>query len=141
MKLPGGKKAVGVAVGAVILILLGYRLIWYVPAVPVIVVKQVEIQGKVHGPGTVQSKVPVMVSPKITGILEKLFADHGDRVQKGQLLAELDSMELRAEGGGSQGRQKPHPAGNWPGPRPGYGEGPGQPGPGAKQLPPGPGGF
>ena len=84
------------AVGAVILILLGYRLIWYVPAVPVIVVKQVEIQGKIHGPGTVQSKVPVMVSPKITGILEKLFADHGDRVQKGQLLAELDSLELRA---------------------------------------------
>ena len=96
MKLPGGKKTVGMAVGAVILILLGYRLIWYVPAVPVIVVKQVEIQGKVHGPGTVQSKVPVMVSPKITGILEKLFADQGDRVQKGQLLAELDSIELRA---------------------------------------------
>jgi RND family efflux transporter MFP subunit len=84
------------AVGGVILILLGYRLIWYVPAVPVIVVKQVEIQGKVHGPGTVQSKVPVAVSPKITGILEKLFADQGDRVQKGQLLAELDSIELRA---------------------------------------------
>jgi multidrug efflux pump subunit AcrA (membrane-fusion protein) len=84
------------AVGAIILIWLGYRLIWHAPAVPVIVVKQVEIQGKVHGPGTVQSKVPVMVSPKITGILEKLFADQGDRVQKGQLLAELDSMELRA---------------------------------------------
>jgi len=96
VKLPGGKKAVGMAVGAVVLILLGYRLFWYVPAVPVIVVKQVEIQGKIHGPGTVQSKVPVMVSPKITGILEKLFADHGDRVQKGQLLAELDSLELRA---------------------------------------------
>jgi RND family efflux transporter MFP subunit len=56
----------------------------------------VEIQGKVHGPGTVQSKVPVAVSPKITGILEKLYADQGDRVQKGQLLAELDSLELRA---------------------------------------------
>jgi HlyD family secretion protein len=37
-----------------------------------------------------------MVSPKITGILEKLYADQGDRVQKGQLLAELDSLELRA---------------------------------------------
>jgi HlyD family secretion protein len=40
--------------------------------------------------------VPVTVSPKITGILEKLFADQGDQVQKGQLLAELDSIELRA---------------------------------------------
>ena len=69
---------------------------------PVIAVKQVEIQGKVHGPGTVQSKVPVTVSPKITGILEKLYADQGDRVQKGQLLAELDAMELRAREAAAQ---------------------------------------
>jgi HlyD family secretion protein len=40
--------------------------------------------------------VPVTVSPKITGILEKLYADQGDRVHKGQLLAEIDSAELRA---------------------------------------------
>jgi HlyD family secretion protein len=96
VKLPGGKKAIGLAAGAVILIVVGYRLLGYAPAVPVIVVKQLEIQGKVHGPGTVQSKVPVAVSPKITGILEKLYVDQGDRVQKGQLLAEIDSAELRA---------------------------------------------
>ena len=96
MKLPGGKRSIGIVIGAVIIIFVGYRLFWYRPPVTVIVVKQAEIQGKVHGPGTVQSKVPVAVSPKITGILEKLFADHGDRVQKGQLLAELDSIELRA---------------------------------------------
>ncbi|MGO9578660.1 MAG: efflux RND transporter periplasmic adaptor subunit [Desulfobaccales bacterium] len=102
MKLPGGKKAVGVAVGAVILILLGYRLFWYPPLVPVLAVKAAEIQGKVQGPGTVQSKVPVVVSPKITGILEKLYADQGDRVQKGQLLAEIDSMELRAREAAAQ---------------------------------------
>ena len=63
---------------------------------PVIAVKKVEVQGKVQGPGTVQSKVPVTVSAKITGILEKLFADQGDLVQKGQLLAKLDAVELRA---------------------------------------------
>jgi RND family efflux transporter MFP subunit len=102
MKLPGGKKAVGIAVGAIILLLVGYRLIWSSPAVPVIVVKQAEIQGRVHGPGTVQSKVPVAVSPKITGILEKLYADQGDRVQKGQLLAELDAVELRAREAAAQ---------------------------------------
>ena len=96
MKLPGGKKTIGAGIGILIIILLGYRLFWYRPPVPVIAVKKVEIQGKVHGPGTVQSKVPVTVSPKITGILEKLYADQGDRVQKGQLLAELDAMELRA---------------------------------------------
>lgn len=97
MKLPGGKKAIGIGIGILILILLGYRLIWQRPPVPVIAVKQVEIQGQVHGPGTVQSKVPVAVSAKITGILEKLHADQGDRVKKGQLLVELDAVELRAK--------------------------------------------
>jgi len=96
MKLPSKKKAIWVAIGILILILLGYRVFWYRPPVAVIVVKQVEIQGKVHGPGTVQSKVPVTVSAKITGILEKLYADQGNYVKKGQLLAELDVAELRA---------------------------------------------
>ena len=102
MKLSGGKKFIAIAIGVIIVVLLGYRLIWYSPPVPVIKVKKVEIQGRVHGPGTVQSKVPVAVSPKITGILEKLHADQGDRVQKGQLLAELDSIELRAREAASQ---------------------------------------
>ena len=90
------------AAGLVILIFLGYRLIWYSPPVPVVVIKKMEVQGKVHGPGTVQSKVPVAVGPKITGILEKLYADQGDRVQKGQLLAEIDSVELRAREAAAQ---------------------------------------
>jgi len=74
----------------------------YRPPVIVIVVKKVEIQGKVHGPGTVQSKVPVTVSAKITGILEKLYADQGSYVKKGQLLAELDIAELRARAAAAQ---------------------------------------
>jgi HlyD family secretion protein len=100
--LPGGKKFIGVAVGLVIVMLLGYRFFWYAPPVPVIQVKIVEIQGKVHGPGTVQSRVPVAVSTKITGILEKLYADQGDRIKKGQLLAEIDSVELRARAAAAQ---------------------------------------
>jgi HlyD family secretion protein len=96
VKIPGGRKAIWMGVGAVILILLVYRLFWYRPPVAVILVKKVEVQGKVHGPGTVQSKVPVTLSAKITGILEDLYADQGDRVKKGQLLARLDSAELRA---------------------------------------------
>ena len=97
-----GKKSIGIVIGAVIIIFAGYRLFWYRPPVTVIAVKQAEIQGKVHGPGTVQSKVPVAVSSKITGILEKLNADQGDRVKKGQLLAELDSIELRAREAAAQ---------------------------------------
>ena len=96
MKLPGGKKAIGVAVGLIIVAFLAYRLIWHRPPTPVMAVKKVEVQGKVQGPGTVQSRVPVTVSAKITGILEELYADQGDRVQKGQRLAKLDAAELRA---------------------------------------------
>ena len=102
MTIPGGKKFIGAAVGLVIVVLMGYRFFWYAPPVPVIQVKTVEIQGKVHGPGTVQSRVPVAVSTKITGILEKLYADQGNRVKKGQLLAEIDSAELRARAAAAQ---------------------------------------
>jgi HlyD family secretion protein len=96
MILSGRKKTVGVAIGILIIILLGYRLFWYRPSVAVIMVKKAEIHGKIHGPGTVQSKVGVSVSAKITGILEKLYADQGSRVKKRQLLAELDISELKA---------------------------------------------
>ena len=102
MNMPHGKKAVGAGIGIVIVLLLGYRLVWYRPPVQVIAVKQAEIHGRVHGPGTVQSKVPVTVSPKLTGILEKLHADQGDRVRKGQLLAELDAIELKARAAAAQ---------------------------------------
>jgi len=90
MKLPGRKKAIGGVIIILVIIFAGYRLLLYRPPVAVIVVKKAEIQGKVHGPGTVQSKVPVTVSAKITGILEKLHADQGDYVKKGRPLAELD---------------------------------------------------
>jgi HlyD family secretion protein len=100
--LPGGKKTVLAAIGLVILLLLGYRLLLYRPSVPVLVVKQTEVQGQVKGPGTVQSKVPVAVSTKITGIVEKLYADQGDRVQKDQPLAELDAAEPQARAASSR---------------------------------------
>jgi len=95
-QIPGGKKTLIALVGGLLVVFIGYRLFLYRPPVPVVAVQQLEIQGQVHGPGTVQSRVPVTVSAKITGILEKLYADQGDRVQKGQLLAELDAIELRA---------------------------------------------
>jgi HlyD family secretion protein len=102
MKLPGGKKSIWAAIGLIIIVFFAYRLIWHRPPVPVIAVKKVEVQGNVQGPGTVQSRVPVTVSAKITGILEELYADQGDRVQKGQLLAKLDALELRAREAASQ---------------------------------------
>ncbi len=96
-RLPGGKKTILGIAGLVVILLSGYRLFLHRPTVPVIEVKQVDVQGRVKGPGTVQSKVPVAVSAKITGIVEKLYADQGDRVRKDQLLAELDAAELKAK--------------------------------------------
>jgi len=94
--IPGGKKTLLGLVGLIVVMLLGYRLLLHQPPVAVMAVTIGEVQGSVHGPGTVQSRVPVTVSTKITAILEKLHADQGDRVQKGQLLAELDAAELKA---------------------------------------------
>ena len=91
-----GKNVILATLGVIVLLLLAYRLLLYRPSVMVMTAQPTELQGEVWGPGTVQSKVPVAVSSKITGILEKLYADQGDRVKKGQLLAELDTAELKA---------------------------------------------
>jgi len=70
--------------------------------VPAMVVAMTEIRGTVRGPGTVQSKVQVTLSGKITGILTRLHADQGDTVKMGQVLAELDSTELKSRTAAAQ---------------------------------------
>ncbi|MDA8170727.1 MAG: efflux RND transporter periplasmic adaptor subunit [Nitrospiraceae bacterium] len=91
-----GKKIAGIVIAALIAVFAFYKIFPYRPPVAVVLVKKAEIREIVQGPGTVQSRVPVTVSAKITGILDKLYADQGYRVKKGQLLAELDSAELKA---------------------------------------------
>lgn len=94
-KLPG-KKIAAAFIVLLIAIFAIYKIFLYRKPVAMSMVKRADIQETVQGPGTVQSKVPATVSSKITGILEKLYADQGARVKKGQLLAELDSVELNA---------------------------------------------
>ncbi len=91
-----GKKIAVIVIAALIVVFAFYKIFLYRPPVVVITVKKAEIRQTVQGPGTVQSRVPVTVSAKITGILVKLYADQGYHVKKGQLLAELDSAELRS---------------------------------------------
>jgi len=90
------KKQWLVIASIVVIIGLGYRLFFYSPSVEVIAVKQQQVQGEIAGPGTVQAKIPVSVSAKITGILQKLNVDQGHMVKQGSVLAELDSAELIA---------------------------------------------
>ncbi len=39
----------------------------------------------------------VEVKSKASGIVKKLYVDYGDRVKKGQLLAQLDKVEIEAQ--------------------------------------------
>lgn len=56
-----------------------------------------EVKIVVSGPGTVQSRVPVTVSARVSAQVRSLHADHGQRVAQGQLLAVLDDRDLAAK--------------------------------------------
>ena len=52
---------------------------------------------RVAGPGTVEARIPVTLSARVTATVAKLHADQGDAVKRGQLLATLDDRELDAK--------------------------------------------
>lgn len=52
---------------------------------------------RVAGPGTVEARIPVTLSARVTATVAKLHADQGDAVKRGQLLAVLDDRELDAK--------------------------------------------
>lgn len=54
-----------------------------------------DLAEQVYGNGTVEAKVVVGVSSKITGRIVELYADQGDQVKKGQLLATLENDDFR----------------------------------------------
>jgi multidrug efflux pump subunit AcrA (membrane-fusion protein) len=76
-------------IGLFAIILLVYRLWWYKPLLPVIVVARREIHGVVKSLGTVQSQEPVTVRSQRSGTIEQLHVTQGDKVTKGQILGEL----------------------------------------------------
>ena len=68
--------------------------------VKVVKVERRDLIAQVYGNGTVEAKVVVGVSSKLTGRIIELYADQGDRVKKGQLLARLendDFMQLQLQ--------------------------------------------
>ncbi len=78
-----------VLVGLLGIIVLAYRLWWYKPLLPVIVVARREIHGVVKSLGTVQSQEPVSVRSQRSGTIERLHVAQGDKVTGGQVLATL----------------------------------------------------
>lgn len=53
-----------------------------------------DLSAQVYGNGTIEAKVVVGVSSKITGKIVELHADQGDSVKRGQLLARLENDDL-----------------------------------------------
>lgn len=64
------------------------------PQVRVVGVEKRDLTAQVYGNGTVEAKVVVAVSSKITGRIVELYADQGDRVQRGRLLARLENDDF-----------------------------------------------
>ncbi len=62
--------------------------------VKVVTMTKRDITSYVYGNGTVEAKVVVGVSSKITGRISELYADQGDRVKRGQLLAKLENDDV-----------------------------------------------
>lgn len=64
------------------------------PKVKAVKVEPRDLTAQVYGNGTVEAKVVVGVSSKITGRIVELYADQGDRVKRGRLLAKLESRDF-----------------------------------------------
>ncbi len=63
--------------------------------IKVVSVEKRDLTAQVYGNGTVEAKVVVGVSSKITGKIVELYADQGDQVKRGQLLAKLENDDFR----------------------------------------------
>ena len=72
------------------------KMALFAPAkVKVVSVEKRDLTAQVYGNGTVEAKVVVGVSSKITGRIIELFVDQGDLVKRGQLLAKLENDDFR----------------------------------------------
>lgn len=59
-------------------------------------VEKGDLAKSVVATGKVEPITKVEVKSKASGIVKKLYVDYGDRVKKGQLLAQLDKVEIEA---------------------------------------------
>jgi HlyD family secretion protein len=60
-------------------------------------VERGDLAKSVVATGKVTPIIKVEVKSKASGIVKKLMVDYGDRVKKGQLLAQLDKVEIQAQ--------------------------------------------
>lgn len=89
-----------IGVGAVTAILFGYVVLRSGPLAPVAVrtvaVEARSISPALFGIGTVEARFSYKIGPTIPGRVAKINVDVGDRVHAGQVLAEMDPVDLDA---------------------------------------------
>lgn len=95
------RRTVRVAIAAVVVVVTAALAVYWTLIRPVSVDTAAAVDAavpvRVTGPGTVQARVPVTLSARITATVVELHADQGGAVKKGQLLATLDDRELAAK--------------------------------------------
>lgn len=89
----GWKAALVLSVALVIV----YRIRFAPVPVESCVVKTGLISAEAMGTGTLEARVRATISPKISGRIERVLVDQGDKVIKGQELVLLDDEDLRQQ--------------------------------------------
>ncbi len=64
--------------------------------------ERIDISSSVTATGTVEPVTKVEVGTQVSGIIDKLYADYNDIVKAGQVIAEMDKINLQAELASSQ---------------------------------------
>ena len=88
-----------VAVAAVLAAAAGFavwRFAFHAAPAEIVELTNGAVEIVVSGPGTVQARVPVVLSARTTATVTALHADQGNVVRRGQLLATLDDRDLAA---------------------------------------------
>ena len=110
------RKAIRITAAGIVVTILAaaalYRTLGYAAAVETVPAAEGAVPVTIKGPGTVEARIPVTLSARVTATVTKLHADQGDAVKRGQLVATLDDRDLAAKRAGSVQRRKP-PAATW----------------------------
>lgn len=80
----------------VIAVILRLTVMAPLPIQTVMVAKR-DLTAQAYGNGTVETKVVMPVSSKVTGRIEVLYADQGDTVKSGQILAKLENEDYQQQ--------------------------------------------
>ncbi|MDP3541020.1 MAG: efflux RND transporter periplasmic adaptor subunit [Elusimicrobiota bacterium] len=92
------KRKLAIVSAGVLVLAVGLKTAFFsAPKVKEVRVERRDLTARVYGNGTVEAKVVVGVSSKITGRIVELYADQGDEVKRGRLLALLENQDLAGQ--------------------------------------------